>query len=117
CLEEGHNIIFTPSFFGSTIFSLSFLLHKPLASLASLDYKKTQLGYLLSLLPSHSLGKIILKMGAIFPALAYQSKWSNEWAKKEDIKGRPICYIDFDAQPAIFAFNVMNLGSLTQALH
>jgi hypothetical protein len=65
----------------------------------------------------------------MFPALAYQSKWPNEWAKdsfymkndlkeREDIKGiiqtpintyfgykKPTFYVDFDAQSTIVAFN------------
>jgi hypothetical protein len=71
------------------------------------------------------------RKGAIFPALAYQSKWPNECAKewfyikndlkeRSDFKGiiqtpihtcfgykRPTCYINFEAQAAIVAFNVV----------
>jgi hypothetical protein len=71
------------------------------------------------------------RKGAMFPALAYRSKWLNEWANerfymKNDLKERvdikdiiqtpihtifgykrPICYINFEAQASIVAFNVV----------
>jgi hypothetical protein len=71
------------------------------------------------------------RRGALFSALAYRCKWLNEWAKewfymKNDLKERtgikgiiqtPIhacfgyeklnCYINFEAQAAIVAFNVV----------
>jgi hypothetical protein len=69
--------------------------------------------------------------GSIFLALAYRSKWSNEWAKEwfymkndltawADIKGiiqipivisfgykKLACYINFEAQAVVVAFNVV----------
>jgi hypothetical protein len=76
----------------------------------------------------------------MFPALAYQRKWRNKWAKewfymkndfkeREDIKGiiqtpihtcfgymRPTCYIDFEAQAAIIAFNSVCMHIRTRDL-
>jgi hypothetical protein len=75
----------------------------------------------------------------MFPALAYQSKWPNEWAgvfymkndlkEREDIKGiiqtpihtcfgykKPTCYIDFEAQAAMVAFNVVCTHIRTRGL-
>jgi hypothetical protein len=67
--------------------------------------------------------------GVMSPALAYRSKWPDRWAKewfhmkndmkeRSDIKGiiqtpihtcfscnKPTCYVDFEAQAAIVAFN------------
>jgi hypothetical protein len=69
--------------------------------------------------------------GAMFLALAYQSKWPNEWAKEwfymkndmkegPNIKGiiqthihtcfgnkKPTCYINFEAQAVMVSFNVV----------
>ncbi|KAL5663822.1 hypothetical protein ACJX0J_023930, partial [Zea mays] len=82
------------------------------------------------------LGVFIWAMGALFSALAYRCKWLNEWAKewfymKNDLKERtgikgiiqtPIhacfgyeklnCYINFEAQAAIVAFNMSEIKIL-----
>jgi hypothetical protein len=71
------------------------------------------------------------RRGSMFLALACRSKWTNEWAKewfymkndmnaRADIKGiiqtpvatsfgykKPMCYINFEAQATIVAFNVV----------
>jgi hypothetical protein len=68
----------------------------------------------------------------MFPALAYRSKWPNKWAKewfctkndltsRADISGiiqspivtsfafkKPTCYVNFEAQDAIVAFNAVS---------
>jgi hypothetical protein len=72
------------------------------------------------------------RTGLMFLALAYRSKWPNEWAKKwfymkndltarADIRGiiqtpivtcfgykKPTCYINFETRASIVAFNVVN---------
>jgi hypothetical protein len=71
------------------------------------------------------------RRGAMFLALAYRSKWPNEWAREwfymknnlnewADIKGiiqtpiatcfvykKPTCYINFEVQVAIVSYNVI----------
>jgi hypothetical protein len=75
--------------------------------------------------------KFTYRRGSMFPALAYQSKWPNEWAiewfyMKNDLDARanikgiihtpiatcfgyknPMCCINFEAQAAIVAFSVV----------